>query len=383
MRHEVEVEVLDELLAQIAEGRNADAGAVRACPASTWTCPDRLALERRELFDSQPQLVGLSGDLPSPGSFLTTDDLGPPVLVVRGDDGKVRAFVNACRHRGAVVETARRGTKPLFSCPFHAWSYDTRGALRAVPMAEQFGPLETGSLGLLPLPAAEHCGMIFVHPRADEVIDAAALLEGLEDDFTNFGFAGHSFALEDRLELDLNWKLVTDTFGETYHFKRLHKDTLAQTFEGDVLSYRTWRHNHRMVLGKQAIREMATRPKESWRVTDGGFPVYFLFPNVVINVGEGAIAVVRSLPHATDPGRCTVQISYYGTDRSPEEMETFRRGFGDVVVNEDLAAAAGMQRNLASGRIEQVLFGRNEAPLHHYHQVFRKALGLAPLEAVG
>ena len=128
---------------------------------------------------------------------------------------------------------------------------------------------------------------------------------------------------------------------------------------------------------------MAARPRAEWRVTDGGFPVYFLFPNVVINVGEEAIAVVRSLPHATDPGRCTVQISYYGTGRSPEEMETFRRGFGDVVVNEDLAAAAGMQRNLASGRIEQVLFGRNEAPLHHYHQTFRKALGLPPLEAVG
>jgi len=383
MRHEVQVEVLEELLAQIREGRNADAGAVRACPASTWTCPDRLALERRELFDSQPQLVGLSGDLPSPGSFLTTDDLGPPVLVVRGDDGRVRAFVNACRHRGAIVEGARRGTKPLFSCPFHAWSYDARGALRAVPMAEQFGLLETGRLGLVPLPAAEHCGMIFVHPRTDGVIDAPALLEGLEDDFTAFGFAEHRFALEDRLELELNWKPVTDTFGETYHFKRLHKDTLAQTFEGDVLSYRTWRRNHRMVLGKQAIREMAARPRAEWRVTEGGFPVYFLFPNVVINVSEGAIAVVRSLPHPTDPGRCTAQISYYASHRAPEDMESFRQGFGNVVVHEDLAAAAGMQRNLASGRIDQVLFGRNEPPLHHYHQIFRQALGLPPLEAVG
>lgn len=383
MRHEVEVEVLEELLAQIAEGRNADAGAVRVCPASTWTCPERLALEKRELFDGQPQLVGVSGDLPSAGSFLTTDDLGPPVLVVRGDDGKVRAFVNACRHRGAIVETARRGTKPLFSCPFHAWSYDARGALRAVPMADQFGPLETSGLGLLPLPAAEHCGMIFVHPRADGVIDAPALLEGLEDDFTAFGFAEHRFALEDRLELELNWKLVTDTFGETYHFKRLHKDTLAQTFEGDVLSYRTWRRNHRMVLGRQAIRGMAARPKATWRVTEGGFPVYFLFPNVVINVSEGALAVVRSLPHPTDPGRCTAQISYYASHRAPEDMEAFRTGFRDVVVNEDLAAAAGMQRALSSGRIDQVLFGRNEPPLHHYHQTFRQALGLPPLEAVG
>lgn len=383
MRHEVQVEVLEELLAQIREGRNADAGAVRACPASTWTCPERLALERRELFDSQPQLVGLSGDLAGPGSFLTTGDLGFPVLVVRGADGQVRAFVNACRHRGAIVETARRGDRALFSCPFHAWSYDTHGALKAVPMADQFGPLQTARLGLAPLPAAEHCGMIFVHPQADGVIDAPALLEGLEDDFTAFGFADYSFALEDRLDLELNWKLVTDTFGETYHFKRLHKDTLAQTFEGDVLSYRTWRRNHRMVLGKQAIREMAGRPKGGWRVTDGGFPVYFLFPNVVINVSEGAIAVVRSLPHATDPGRCTVQISYYRSHRAPEDMETFRQGFRDVVVNEDLAAAAGMQRNLASGRIDPVLFGRNEPPLHHYHQTFRTALGLGPLEVAG
>jgi len=72
-----------------------------------------------------------------------------------------------------------------------------------------------------------------------------------------------------------------------------------------------------------------------------------------------------------------------GLRASPEDMETLHRGFGDVVVNEDLAAVAGMQRNLASGRIEQVMFGRNEPPLHHYHQVFRKALGLSPLEAVG
>jgi hypothetical protein len=70
MRHEVEVEVLTELLAQIAEGRNADAGAVRACPASTWTCPDRLALERRELFDTQRRIdsdVSPKGCLTKPG----------------------------------------------------------------------------------------------------------------------------------------------------------------------------------------------------------------------------------------------------------------------------------------------------------------------------
>jgi hypothetical protein len=64
-------------------------------------------------------------------------------------------------------------------------------------------------------------------------------------------------------------------------------------------------------------------------------------------------------------------------------MESFRQGFGNVVVHEDLAAAAGMQRALASGRIDQVLFGRNEPPLHHYHQTFRQALGLPPLVAVG
>ena len=74
-------------------------------------------------------MIGLSGDLPRPGSFVTAHDLGVPVLTVRDDEGTFRAFLNVCRHRGTIVETRPRGAGTKFSCPFHGWTYSNRGEL--------------------------------------------------------------------------------------------------------------------------------------------------------------------------------------------------------------------------------------------------------------
>jgi hypothetical protein len=183
--------------------------------------------------------------------------------------------------------------------------------------------------------------------------------------------------------MQLNWKLATDTFGETYHFKRLHKDTLANNFHGDVLSYRSYERNHRMVLCLKAIDDLRGRPESEWTIQGGGFPVYFLFPNVVINVGDHRIAVVRVYPDPKEPGRSISQVSYY-FDRqtlaeNPEMALMFSQGFTNIVAAEDYATSETTQKALESGLIDTVLFGRNEPPLHHYHNTFRKALDLEPI----
>ena len=74
----------------------------------------------------------MSGDLPEPGSFLTLDDFGVPVLAVRDDEGTFRAFVNVCRHRGVLLESEKQGQRSKFSCPFHGWTYSSRGDLVAI-----------------------------------------------------------------------------------------------------------------------------------------------------------------------------------------------------------------------------------------------------------
>ncbi len=133
MEHATQVKILKELMRQLDEGKNIDAGVQYKMSTSAYVCPEQAAQERKTLFRDHPQLVGLSGDLPKPGSYLTMDDFGIPMLATRDKSGRFRAFLNACRHRSVRVASDVRGTKSVFMCPFHNWSYANTGELLSVP----------------------------------------------------------------------------------------------------------------------------------------------------------------------------------------------------------------------------------------------------------
>ena len=118
------------LMSRLDDGLNVDAGGFCRNPTSVYADPDLAERERQAFFAGHPHLVGLTGDLPEPGAFLTSDDLPTPLLATRDDDGRLRAFVNACRHRGVVLEERDRGGARRFTCPFHRWSYDIGGTGR-------------------------------------------------------------------------------------------------------------------------------------------------------------------------------------------------------------------------------------------------------------
>ena len=115
MEHALQVEILKELLGQVEEGRNIDAGVQFRMPTIDYFCPDMAAKELDAFFRNHPQLIGLSGDLPEPGSYLTMDDFGIPILATRDKSGQFHAFLNACRHRSVKVANEPRG-KRTFSC---------------------------------------------------------------------------------------------------------------------------------------------------------------------------------------------------------------------------------------------------------------------------
>jgi phenylpropionate dioxygenase-like ring-hydroxylating dioxygenase large terminal subunit len=384
MRHEVQVDLLKTLMSQLDRGVNADAGGLRKNPASAYTSAERADQEWETFFKGHPQFIGLSGDLPEPNSFLTVDDFGVAVLATRDKDGKFRAFLNACRHRGVMVEPERRGTKKLFSCPFHSWTYSAGGDLVGIPMEDHFGNIDKTCHGLIELPTLEKLGCLFVHPDPKGVIDADALMQGIDEDFETWKFGDLVNGGEVEYDMALNWKLATDTFGETYHFKRLHKDTLAQVFYGDVLAYDHYERNHRMILCIREIDNLRNKPESEWSITTGGFPVYFLFPNTIFNVGPSGVTVVRAMPVPGEPGRHVSKISFYFKEEAlaaePELLKMRAEAFGNVVESEDYATAVTTQKAAESGLMEYVIFGRNEPPLHHYHNTFRKALGMEPLE---
>lgn len=283
-----------------------------------------------------------------------------------------------------MLETQRRGRKTRFSCPFHAWTYANDGKLAAIPMNEHFGEVDKSCHGLIELSALESRGFLWVHPQPEGTIDADKLFDGLTEDLDSWDFGKLICADEITYDMKINWKLATDTFGETYHFKRLHRNTLAQIFHGDVLAYNTFGRNHRMILCTREIDNYRNIPESEWRINIGGFPVYFIFPNVILNVGPAGLTMVRVYPVPGEPGRSISQLSFYfdkeALEADPSMLQARAQGFGDVVESEDYATAETSQKAMESGLLDYVIFGRNEPPLHHYHNTFREALGMEPLE---
>ena len=176
MLREEQNRLLKGLINHLDFKTNVDAGGIMRAPADTYTCEDRFNLEWESFFKNHPQIIGLSGDLAEPNSFLTIEEFGSSIIAVRDSEGTFKAYANVCSHRGAQVEQEKRGTKSKFSCPFHGWTFDNNGDLVGYPKSEHFGEIDKDCYGLKELPSLEKHGFLWVHPNADGEINLNDLL---------------------------------------------------------------------------------------------------------------------------------------------------------------------------------------------------------------
>ena len=159
----------------------------------------------------------------------------------------------------------------------------------------------------------------------------------------------------------MNWKLAIDTFGETYHFGVLHKNTLANDFYANVQLYDRFKRNHRMALCLKNIDTLREVPRESWDVRQAALPVYYLFPNVQLITGMGGPTLVRVYPDGPNPRQSHSQIDFYldpliqQAMLDPEMAQRYgevaerMQGFADVIRDEDYVAAALAHLGAESG----------------------------------
>ena len=409
MEHALQVEILKELLGQVEEGRNIDAGVQFRMPTTDYFCPDMAAKELDAFFRNHPQLIGLSGDLPEPGSYLTMDDFGIPILATRDKSGQFHAFLNACRHRSVKVANEPRGKKNVFMCPFHSWSYANTGNLLNIPDEDHFGAIDKSCHGLIELPTVEWNGMLWVRPNVDGELDIDALMgDKLAAELSMQDVSHYQFVGEKTIEMNLNWKFANDTFGETYHFGKLHKDTLGRLFHGNNLHLEEFGRHHRFVTANLGIQGLHELPEEDWRIHYGTFVLYHLFPNIQYLVDPHTATLIRIYPDEKKPGRSITRISFYYTEDMIQAadaekdagvevddvydhegrqgktggVETSMEVFSSTVEQEDYAMGEMQQRAAESGMLKEIVFGRNEPALHHFHRNYREALNMPPLERV-
>ena len=379
MRKERQIELLQRVADAGPHLAGLHAPASMVNPATAYTDPGRFARERRRLFRDGPVFFALSCELTAPGSYLTGRFDGVPVVVVRQPDGSLRAMVNACRHRGApiVQPDGGAGEVSALSCPYHAWTYDLGGRLRSRPMSEGAFDDVPVECDLHPLAVAERYGMVFVRAGGPEPIDVDAFLGGAEDDLGAFGLADYVPIATRTRTWRMNWKLMLDTFTESYHIRTLHRRTLAPTFNSDCVLFEPFGRNLVSIGLRKDVLDEVAKPREEWSLLPYGTIQYFIVPNALVVHQIDHVEVWRFEPVDVRTTIATTSIYAPTEPHSDSARGYFVKNLDllmEVTGTEDFPLMEQIQANLDSGALPEVVYGRIEPPLIHLHRAVDEAL---------
>jgi phenylpropionate dioxygenase-like ring-hydroxylating dioxygenase large terminal subunit len=371
---------LAERIRQLRRQRSTDlAPASYRVPATDFTSTAMLADEVDRVFLHRPLLAGLSGDAREPGDWFAFDACGRSGVVWRLPDGSLRAFVNACRHRGMRLACGSGRSPRLLVCPYHAWSYDHDGRLDSLPGEEGFSDVDRDGVRLTPLRVQEEAGLIFV-TLAPESHDTAAVLAGAAAELAPFALASYHRIERREHRFAANWKLTIDSFMEAYHLHFLHRDSLRPFFHGNVSLFDAFGRHSRILGVRRSFDEAGEHDA-------GLLPhvtiLYQLFPNTVLIHQQDHVEVYQAYPDVDDPHACDVHLTLYAPRRPDTDAEHIRWAknvdiIDRVTTTEDFAACERIQANLRADAVPFLIVGRNEPAVAHFHRGLHEILDPPP-----
>lgn len=374
MDKEAQVQLTERINDYLDSGTDPMADSVMVHPTDRYVNTDHLERERSALFDEMPIVVGVSDLVRSPGDFFTDDLSGRPLLIVRGQDGILRGFHNSCGHRGAQVESAASGCSRRFTCPYHAWSYDTVGALRTVPNDDGFADLDLTTRGLIQLPVEERHGLVWARPTAPAgaSVGVAAFLGDLDDELSMFQMHDYLHDRTDVLHESFNWKQVVDGFLETYHLRFLHRNTIGPFINSNFAMFDDHGLHGRMVGLRGSFEAMRQVPANEQDVLSHIAIIYQIFPNTIL-VWQGDHFEVWSSFPGDSPSAMSARASLLAPPNKTGSGYDTRWDKNweilmDTVLNEDFVVARTIHANNLAGTRKDCVFGRQEAALQHFHR---------------
>jgi phenylpropionate dioxygenase-like ring-hydroxylating dioxygenase large terminal subunit len=376
VRRETELSLIDRLIALMDARSTALADDETTIPTAVYRSPERFEAEKSVLFRELPLVVAHVSEVAAPGDFLTHDALGVPIVVARGADGHLRAFLNVCRHRGARLADAPSGNKKAFVCGYHGWTYGLDGGLMHIPHAEGFP--RVCDRDLVPIPVEERAGFVWVVARPRTTIDAGSFLGPLADELESFGLSKDLAFRTAHVRRRFHWKLIIDAFLDGYHIKRLHRDSVYRFFLDNVNLFDLFAPHVRSVVARKGLETVRSSPRDAWRFRDVLSLTYFLFPNTVLVFHPDWVSRITVFPLALDETLFThtmiVPAEADTDDRRAHWEKTWRLIHESVFEREDMAAAEWIQSGLDSGANEHFTCGRFEFPIREFHDQIERAL---------
>jgi phenylpropionate dioxygenase-like ring-hydroxylating dioxygenase large terminal subunit len=359
-------------------------------PGWLYRDPEFFEAETRAFLRAAPQVVCHESEIRKPGEWRSLEYLGESVIVVRGDDGAVRAFSNVCRHRGSRLVDGTGGCAKVLTCPYHAWSYARDGRLVGVPHRHEYPGLKTGEFGLKPVALEQWHGFLFVtlEPGARSVVE---IMAPYQDEVALYRF--EDLRVMGRVTLrprPLNWKTIADNYSDHLHIPvghpgltrlfgknyRIEAHSHVDRMEGDLLDQPSANPSER------AYQELLPRVEHLPASHQRKWLYYKLFPNVAFDIYPDQVDFMQFLPvSATE----TVirEISYAIPDER-REMRAARHlnwRINRCVNAEDTELITRVQLGMQSASYTPGPLGTSEVCLKSFARKLRKLIPEARLDS--
>ena len=350
-------------------------------PSWTYTDAGYHAVEMERVIRPSWQIMCHVSDIPRPGDWRMLRLLEEQVVVVRGQDGVVRAFLNVCRHRGMRIVEGDAGCARKLVCPYHAWTYELDGSLSGVPMRGDYPTLKMAENGLFTVELEDWQGFVFVRLRDDGGPSVATMMAPAEAEIAPYRFAEmQPIGTPWSRPRAVNWKIVGDNYSDNLHIPVAH-DGLTRFFgksyaieahgwadrmSGEMVdtpSSNFWERFYQTHLPR--VDHLAGTAQRRW--------LYWkLWPNMAFDIYADQIDFMHWVP--TGPTSCELRVMAYALPDSRREMKLVRYANARVnrVVNqEDSWLIAGVQQGMRSRSFNSGPLASSEVCLRSFAQQLR------------
>ncbi|WP_166462919.1 aromatic ring-hydroxylating oxygenase subunit alpha [Amycolatopsis acidicola] len=343
-------------------------------PISHFVSEERAAAERGAL-KRVPLIVAHGSEIAAPGAFITREVLGIPLIIVRRSDESVAAYVNMCRHRGGRVEYEACGSKRVFMCQYHGWSYGRdNGELRHVPYEEFFDPIDHKTNGLHTVKAEEAYGFIWLDFSHDENRTVAEYLgPQVGSQLDEFALDRCETFLDRSFTLDINWKIVLDGAIDVLHPKFLHPTGVGKLIETNTSAWESYGRHGQSFSPRRKMTKLVKENEQLdglWKYIGSNM---FIYPNSMVIAAPDHVEFWTVWPDVNNPSRSTTHIRFLVRPEILDEAMTARLNkswsiLEQAAKEEDWPMEQTIQENSKAWPDGYYRYGRNEQSCQHLHR---------------
>lgn len=332
-------------------------------PAAWYTDPEIHRIEVEDVFRQSWQIVCFEQHVVNPGDHAVGEVGDVPVVIVRGDDGVLRGFINVCRHRAFPVAECS-GNRKTLQCRYHAWTYDLDGSLRAAPRSEHEPGFDRGEFGLLPISIEVLGGFVWGHtnPNAPSLAEEHPALHGLVEEWHIDANQYSAPRPRTRYDIPANWKIFVENNSECYHCPTVHEG-FGDAFD---VTYESYTYVNEDRLSGQTT---ASNQKDNvFAETSGAYRFIYIWPGTFIEVDEIRASWMKVRP--VTPESCAIDWDVVADPAVPQKIADEWDAMYLATMEEDYGVVAAQQQNMTSRAVPYGrLMASSESSISHFHHI--------------